>query len=360
MTGGAGPRVDSFGRQRRVQMKPEVKAIHRAIGILGERLGFEATYEASGSVLALDLPDAYRPRADVLWSQPISAAMQAALDGVLHLDRPISNLPVAGFEVEGSGPSTKTMTSDVVNLVAIGTRLSFLVVSEAGEKNIYRRAVRVLRTMRRSFGDLGVVPLEAGWLDKTIELQLDPSPSQIHPMPARKPLGGESSGWTAAVRALLRRVGERAGFTVVEPHIPPVLEATFERQRELKSSEKWSDYFTASQIDMAWLLPMPRGLTELMFAIDQNDRSLDQYGLLYREAYDRVPVVGFEFESNPGKHAAGGLANLSAYTLMGVTVVGSERHRRTMEGALTRYRPTLGLRNVQVRMAEDFIARLGE
>jgi hypothetical protein len=64
--------------------------------------------------------------------------------------------------------------------------------------------------------------------------------------------------------------------------------------------------------------------------------------------FDHVAVVGFEIESGGGKHAAGGLLNLAAYCVIGIGVSPSINKAQELEGILARYRPTLGLRNVQV------------
>lgn len=149
-------------------------------------------------------------------------------------------------------------------LVKLGTRLGFLVVSEQGEERIYRRAVRIIRTMHRAFGDIGVVPIEAECLRVLVARSWNADPSQPPISLTRPAAGGETLEWGRAARDRLRRAGKAAAFVVVEPYIPPILKATWERAAigELDAlanpvtgaryrMRKWSDYYTGSQIDMA-------------------------------------------------------------------------------------------------------------
>jgi hypothetical protein len=138
------------------------KEIHHRTANLGEALGFVVTREVSDSLLRLRLDDAYRPRIDLLWSVPLDPQKCQAIAWVLQRELvDVTHLPVVGIEVEGTTPTTKTMGADVANLAALGVPLGLLVVSEEGEKNIYRRAARAIRSVRRSFGDLRLLPVEA-------------------------------------------------------------------------------------------------------------------------------------------------------------------------------------------------------
>src|SRR5262249_43315465 len=136
---------------------------------LGDRLGFHATREVSDSILRLRLDDAYQPRIDLMWSLPLDAKKRSAITWVLGRDASeITHLPSVGVEIEGTTPTTKTIAADVANLAVLGAPIGLLIVAEGGEKNIYRRAARAIRTIRRSFGDLRVLPIEASWLDDLV------------------------------------------------------------------------------------------------------------------------------------------------------------------------------------------------
>lgn len=219
-------------------MKASTKAIHDKLAALGRDLGFVVEREVGDSLLRLrwDTGYVYRPRIDLMWSIPLDDPKRKALAWALGRDiSGITHLPVVGIEVEGSQPSTRTMASDVANLAALGAPLGLLVVSEAGEANIYRRAARVVRSVRRSFGDLQVVPMEAAWLDDLSSRMWTTSASVVPAQRAKAPAGGEGR-WSKQTRDLLRDAGIAAGFTVVEPYRPPILRATYEWVRDLRKN----------------------------------------------------------------------------------------------------------------------------
>jgi hypothetical protein len=339
--------------------------IHEQIVVLGRSLGFEPTREVGGTVLTLRLDDAYLPRADVLWSLRLSNDQAGALSTVTGASPSrLLELPIVGIEIEGTTPTTKTMAADVANIAALGTRLGLLVVSEEGERGIYRRAARTIRTLRRSFGDLVVLPLEASWLEGLARQKWSVEVCQIAPKGSRAPAGGESLAWSTSTRRYLRELGERAGFVVAEPYTPDVLTTTFNEEQDRRPlplehmidpvarksapMKKAGDYLTACQIDLAWLLPLPSGLRELLVEVARLDPNLRDHGVLYPELHGHVAVVGFELESSGGKHAAGGLLNLAAYCVVGIGVSPTAAQASELEAVLARYRPTLGLRNVRV------------
>lgn len=337
-------------------MKPETDEFHELLRSLGEALGFRATREVNNSVLSLRLDDALKPRSDLLWSRPLEERQTRALSSVLGAPTDkLQHLPIVGIEVEGSGPSTKTLTSDVINVLALGTRLGLLVVSDSPD-NMYRRAVRIVRTMRRAFGDLGIVPIEAHSIAEFVGRDWNPALSDPPAILNCLPAGGESLPWSRELRDRLRGVGQQARYVVAEPYVPPILRMAWEHEvggllesganpatGSMYMMRRWSDYYTGSQIDMAWLLPLPRALRQFLEALAELDPTLIRDGFVFPELYDHVAVVGFEFESASGKHAGGGLANLSAYTTIGVSVSPAAPGAAEIQRTLNRYQPTLGL-----------------
>lgn len=346
-------------------VQPSTSRIHQEIVDLGRKLGFEPTREVSGSVLSLRLDAAYLPRADVLWSLRLAESQARALAAVTGGNaEQLRDLPIVGIEIEGTTPTTKTMAADVANIAALGTRLGLLVVSEAGERGIYRRAARTIRTLRRAFGDLVVLPVEASWLGDLEARKWSASPAPVKALTSRAPAGGETLAWSASTRTYLRDLGKRAGFIVAEPYVPEVLGVAFRAECAQRASPlahtadpiarksarmtKAGDYLTSCQVDLAWLLPLPSGLREFVEALAECDPHLKDHGGLFPESFGHVAVVGFELESSGGKHAAGGLLNLAAYCVIGIGVSPTAPGARELEAILARYRPTLGLRNVRV------------
>ncbi|MDI3291882.1 hypothetical protein [Polyangium sp. 15x6] len=253
-------------------MRDRTRQICEEAHQLGLALGFDVRREVSDSVLALRLDGAYTPRVDLLWSVGLSDGQANAIGEVTgHEPERLLHLPVVGIEVEGTTPSTKTMAANVANIAALGTKLGLLIVSEESEKGIYRRAARAIRTVRRSFGDIGVVPMDASWLRQVSGRSWSAGRSAVVPPPSRSPAGGERLDWTASTRSWLRQLGTDAGFTVAEPYIPGVLNATFEAERRRRRDplrhlvdpltgnvdemRKTGDFLTECQIDLAWLLP---------------------------------------------------------------------------------------------------------
>lgn len=349
-------------------MKATTTDIHESLKTLGRALGMYADGEVSDSLLRVRLSGdaAYRPRIDVLWSLTLDEKQRAGLAWALDLDvADVKHLPIVGIEVEATGPSTKTMEADVANICALGAPLGLLVVTESGEEGIYRRAARAIRSVRRSFGDIKVLPVEAGWLPNLIGKKWPKGNAQIPTVQRRNPAGGENPEWSVPTRGALRRVGEQSGFVVAEPYVPPVLARTFEHAKsnwkkplcqttdpakgERKAIASASKYLAESKIDMAWLLPLPKALSRFIEALVSLDPCIADHGMVFPDLWTHVPVVAFELENSPGKHAGGGLLNLAAYGVVGVVVARTETTAASARASLMTYQPTLGLRNVFVR-----------
>jgi len=347
-------------------MRLTTKDIHDQVAELGIRLGFHPTREVADSILRLRLDDAYRPRIDLMWSLPLDEPKQRALSRVLGREMAdVTHLPIVGIEIEGTTPSTKEMASDVANLAALGAPLGLLIVSEEGEPHIYRRAARMVRTVRRSFGDLRVLPMEAGWLSDLVSRPWPTALATLPPQRSKAPAGGESLDWSQATRRLLREAGEAAGFVVAEPFTPGILEATYSWAAEHRSGglrhtvepmagrqqaiAKAGEYLTACEIDLAWLMPLPVALGAFLAAVEKLDPCHREHGLLFSEVWTHCAVVAFELESSTGKHAGGGLLNLASYGVLGVAVTPNLQTEQRLAATLRTYQPTLGLRNVFVR-----------
>lgn len=344
------------------------KAIHQVLVELGERLGFVATREVDDSLLRVRLDEGYRPRVDLMWSLPLDQAEREAIAWATgKAVEQVTHLPVVAIEVEGTTPSTKTLEADVANMTALGAPLSLLVVSEAGESGIYRRAARVVRTVRRAFGDIHVVPVEASWLEPMLTMSWPTGTSR--PTARRSgAAGGESLGWSVAAREKIRKVGDVAGFVSVEPLVPDALDLAFSatsagrsgplrhmaepRAGTIANITKASEYLTRSQLDIAWLKPLPAGLAAFLQCVADRDSCLSEHGILFPQNWESVPVVAFELESSGGKHAGGGLLNLAAHSILGVVATPTEETASMVLSTLRTYQPTLGLRNVFVRVLE--------
>ena len=341
-------------------------ALHEDLNDLATKLGLVPRREVSSGLLSTGVADKYRPRVDLVWSLALSSVQRESIGWLLQ--RPVTEvteLPMVAVEVEATAPSTKTVEADIANLCAFGAPLGLVVVSEKGEQGQYRRAARTIRTLRRSFGDIRVLPVEADWV-APLRARTWTSGTQVAPQNLRlAPAGGETRDWTATARREFKERGERAGFVVAEPYVPTILATAFEhvkatralrhmtdpRKKSFKEILRAADYFSASKLDMAWLLPLPIALSEFVGELSMCDPCLTENGMLFANAWGYLPLAAIEFETYAGKHAGGGLLNLAAYGVFGVAVGSSKAVTRDLESRLATYRPTLGLRNVFVRAA---------
>jgi hypothetical protein len=346
-------------------MKDATLRLHRDIKNLGLKLNFTVSGEVSDTLLRYRLNEGYRPRIDVIWSMKLSNSILESIGWALGLDTvTASNLPVVGIEIEGSNPTTKTRQADLANLVSVGMPLGIIATSEDNERGGYRRTSRVILTMKHFYGTINSIPFEENWLNDLNGLKWEKGYCPKVHLTKKKPRGGEKK-WSLYVRDIIRKRGEEAGFSVVESYTPPSLQSQYElflEQRGKQPQITWDpvsgktrkarsakQYLTGCEIDLAWLLPLPKAFREFLTKIDQFDPNLHQQGLLFPELWTSIPVVGFEIESSAGKHAAGGFLNLSAYSLLGVVVSNSSESVRTLKATLETYRPTLGLRNIYVK-----------
>lgn len=206
--------------------------------------------------------------------------------------------------------------------------------------------------------------MDASWLGPLAEHPWSPLPTPLSPAKLRSPAGGETLQWSASTRQWLRDLGRNAGFVVVEPYVPEILNVTFEAEKRrwrnplrhlvdplagtIGEMKRFGDFLTECQVDLAWLLPLPVALREFLGMVTDLDPCLSEHGLVFPELYGHVAVVGFELESSTGKHAAGGLLNLAAYCIVGVGVSPNAKSGMELGDILRRYQPTLGLRNIRV------------
>lgn len=347
-------------------MTPNTRRIHADVEALGKALGFETRREVADSLLSLRLDSSYRPRIDLMWSLPLRRRQAKAIAWALDAKaETITHLPVVGIEIEGSAPTTKTLEADVANLMTLGAPLGLLVVSEeTGEKNIYGRAARVVRTVRRAYGDIPVLPVEASWLtglsQRTWTTRRAPQPSY----PRTAPRGGETKSWSHTTRQVLRRKGEDGRFVVAEPYRPSVLNLTWDlhasqrpqlthttdpRSETRVAMTKAGDYFTGSEIDLAWSMPLPQSLQAFVRAVAEKDPSLQEHAMAFPELWSHLVIAAFELESAVGKHASGALLNLAAYSTIGILVTPTDNVAKSLGRALNTYQYALGLRNVFVK-----------
>jgi hypothetical protein len=57
---------------------------------------------------------------------------------------------------------------------------------------------------------------------------------------------------------------------------------------------KAADLFIESKIDLAWLMPLPLGLSALLEEVLRLDPCLREHAMVFPELWSHVPVVAFE------------------------------------------------------------------
>lgn len=75
---------------------------------------------------------------------------------------------------------------------------------------------------------------------------------------------------------------------------------------------------------MVWGVNLPAKVVGLLQAIEATAPDLGSHTAFFASRGSFMPLVGFEFECEPGKHAQGALLNLSAYCNLGFSVVRAE------------------------------------
>jgi hypothetical protein len=346
-------------------MNLETKQLHEKFKQLGDKLGFIVEGEVSDSILRYRINEGYRPRIDIIWSLKLSRFQQKAIAWALGAEKlDTLLLPIVGIEIERSSPTTKTRQADLANLLSIGMPFGIIATAENNEKGGYRRTARVIFSMKSVFGTINAIPFEEKWMERFLKQKWPSGKCEIDDIRSKGPGGGEK-GWGKSVRKSLRRKGEESGFIVVESFTPPILQSRYNLALELSSKPfkyTWDpinfetrkatsakNYLTGCEIDLVWIIPLPKALKSFLNEIDKLDPFLRQQGLLFSNLWNTIPVVAFEIESYPGKHAAGGLLNIAAYSILGVVLTNTESSAGKLRATLETYRPTLGLRNLYVK-----------
>ena len=348
------------------QMTDHASPIIKKLADLGESMGFENQKEVSDTILALKYEGNkdYVPIVDLIWSMELKKKQAEAIAKIVGGEKEdFSTVPIVGIEVEATDPTTKVLESDFANIAALGAPLGLIVSNSAYKQDIYRRTARMIRFMRHSHGDVCVLPFDTAWIPgakKAVQANAIPIKHKEDP----KHRDGEEK-FCADIRKRLLKAGAAAGFDVVEEWTPPLIDNAFNLFEECNKKEKaqclynptscemkpiasHKQYMTASRLDVVWRVKTKPHLVNFLQYLSDKDPAMRNLLLLNPSDWATLPVIGFEIESSAGKHAGGGLLNLGAHCVIGVSVV-PDKDTQRMEGKLETYTRTLGLRNVYVR-----------
>lgn len=332
------------------------RAIVEQLERLGKECGLVPSREVSPGV-----PHGYAPRTDlVLCGKRLPDKAAAAVDRLAKLAGIASPLvdrrmPWIGFEVEGTDPTSKTMESDFANLLVCGYPIGALVVdsapggARANVGDIHRRAARLRRTTSLWCGARALAVVDRSQLPLRARLG---SRDAASPKPPSLRNQGGSRKDAKVVRERLLAIGHDLGFHADCDVVPILPEISFDARRsalredgappsgstavllgiaahelgddEPTAYENGEKAFTRQRLDVAWSVPVPRGVREFHDLLAAADRD---YGLLWPEPPlgSSMPLVAFEIDTDARKHAGGSLLHLARAARIGVLVVPDEK-----------------------------------
>lgn len=347
---------------------------------LGKTIGLIADTEVSKYATNIRFEKEYQPEVDVVWYLNLSDDINASKIQNLLVDLDLfylTFLPLVGFEVEATDPTSKTQISNAANLYVQHYPYGFLVIDEnKGDKDLYRRAGRILRTFRFQFGHIDYLPLSKSQLNYLLNFQWKSDLKEkikFEESLYSKGTGGESEK-SKVIRKKVVDIGIKAGFKIMSDWSPEdlILEYTLRKNifnkldvsdqkdleikrflckelswtpNECKSISKWNQFYIKPKIDVIWCIGLPKRFVEFIEVVNNLDYDFKYNLPIFRNPKNPYPVVGFEIESQINKHAGGGILNLSRYTHYGFLVTEMKKID-SLKRKIKTYSRNLGINNV--------------
>ena len=356
---------------------------------LGEKLGFLTRFEIIGNLANVKFDNEYRPEVDAAWFFDLTKQIKLKeLNTILQiisgldLDH-IRNIPLVGFEIEASDVTSKGQICNAANLFVQHYPYGFLLVDEnIGNKDLYRRAAKILRTLRYQYGHKDYFPLSVSQL---VELSNKTFIKRSHrEMKNQKIFNAKGSGGekkeTIKLRNYLIEKGKIAGFEVYTDWVPSDLEYEYNSKLAMlkemqtasdltkrtlgkeiswtpnlsKTISRWDKYFIKPKLDVVWCIRLPSVFSDFMNLVINLDNDFITNLKLLRDPAKPFPIFAFEIESSSNKHAGGGILNLSRYSLFGFVAV-PKRHEKPIKGKIYTMSRNMGINNVYPLKWEDII-----
>jgi len=182
---------------------------------IGKILGLYADTEVNKFTANLLFDKEYIPEVDAVWY--LDNSQKLNLDLIKETLKEINiyfiqYLPLVGFEIEASDPTSKTQISNAANLYVQHYPFGFLVIDEEkGNKDLYRRAARILRTFRFQFGQVNYFPLSKRQLISLLNYDWKENLNETYPLEKKqysKGAGGESQK-SEVIRKKLIKIGKK-------------------------------------------------------------------------------------------------------------------------------------------------------
>ena len=341
----------------------EIKGIVEKIG---KKLDFITCFEIAGNAANIKFDHEYTPEVDAAWILDLSNNLKMKhlnfiTDNVDELSKEdFTKLPLVGFEIEASDVTSKGQLCNAANLFVQHYHFGFLIVDEnVGSKDLYRRAAKILRTFRYQYGHKDYFPLSKGQLKLLLNQKWSQLPYVMRKstkLPSNKGTGGETKS-TANIREKLTELGQKAGFEVYTDWVPTDLENEYTIRSQIigeinkpslfskrflgnkvtwtpdsgKQIKQWNKFFIQPKLDVVWCIRLPKTFSQFMNRVTELDEDFKTNLPLLRNPEDPFPVIAFEIESASGKHAGGGVLNLSRYSQFGFVVVLKNTKERYVE-----------------------------
>ena len=347
---------------------------------LGKAIGFITDTEVNDYTANIRFETEYQPEVDAVWYLNLSKEINTDKFQTLITNLKstyINYLPLVGFEIEASDPTSKTQISNAANLYVQHYPYGFLVVDEEkGDKDLYRRAGRILRTFRLQFGNVDYLPLSKSQLKYLLDLQWKSDLKEkikFEESRYSKGTGGESEK-SRSIREKIVDIGIKAGFKIMSDWSPEDLRLNFNLRKnifdklekskqenieikrflckevswtpnETKTITKWNQFFIKPKIDIIWCIGLPLRFVEFIKEVNNLDYDFKFNLPILRNPKKPYPIIGFEIESQIDKHAGGGILNLSRYTHYGFLVTEMKKID-SLKRKIRTYSRNLGINNV--------------
>ncbi|MBE1555486.1 hypothetical protein [Sporosarcina limicola] len=345
-------------------VKSTTKTIQTQLLMLGKELGFKVEEEYSFQ----KMQDMYAPRYDVVWLLDVSELNVDAVSDIPLVEN--QYVPFAAFEIEGSTSSSKNQLGNIGNLKLSPCYYNFLVVNNAAaakEKDTYRRAMKIVRTMQQMMGKRPLFLFDACMLEKLPifeETYVNVNETQKVRL---KGSGGEKGSIDVSEKVVNELV--KSKLQIDYDRTPDYFKWAFHTDKktmnlaqftvdpvsfEQKEVKQNGQYYYKPKIDIAAGFYIAGGFIDFLKEMALRLKSDAIHFPLLQYLLDKqleelyYPLLGIEIEMKESKHALGGLMNLTNFHQNGWLVAPV-----AMGSYIETYKYHLGMQNVKYIQIEE-------
>lgn len=324
------------------------KAITKLVSI-GEACGLVSRQRWVPSIYTgadLKPDEAYAPFIDVVWLLDLRKVLRESYanykkmmtnltsnQGIRHLDENDFRLiPVAGFEVVTHDATSKTVATDILNMIAGHVPFAFEIIKEFKDGMNVSRAERIAKTSQFFEGWRNVFVVGYNMLMRMALEELDISCTVKWKGFSEVIVGTKISKEETQIRHQLLQLARRCGFKAVFEYSPT------EVFRGIDKGELQQPKF-----DAAFFLEIPKPVSSALRRLT----SISKMRVL--RDFCHLPLLVFETERRTsGKHSVGGIVNLARYATFGFSVASTSELQARLQRAVNLYSHAHGFNNVFV------------